>query len=529
MPFRKAPQTGYGYYLIELNANGVEQAEDGVLLSAQAVTQVREKSPTDVFVASHGWMADINDAESQYGTWIDTMVMQGSNGGDFARELVREPAYKSAAIGVHWPSLPFGDEQATTADPLAADPFAEEAKQASALLVDRYAARIAGSDAARAALAAILAAADRIAQTGNVKDLAAGNLPSGLADAYQALFQESGLGAGGGPVTEPGLERGTFDPGQAIREWIPEMAAHSAQLQPPRPLRLLTPIIDEVEKLVDRLVSSLESDATKVRDLALAPVRLLSFWAMKDRARTIGLGTVHDLLVAVQDAAPGARVHLMGHSFGAIVVSAAISGRVDGSGAIASRLPRPVSSVFLAQGAMSLWSYAGLIPLPSFAGEVGAYQPIEVPPELIAGPLVTTRSAYDTANGSFFPLAARLGSPDIMAEARRRVLAIANGLAPASTTYPDYGAVGTYGLQGTQPMAACDLTVYPATAGVPAPEYGLQPGTCYNADASMVIRRGPWPEGAHSDISHPEIAHLFWSAVQAGAYGNMPGITRPLS
>jgi hypothetical protein len=40
------------------------------------------------------------------------------------------------------------------------------------------------------------------------------------------------------------------------------------------------------------------------------------------------------------------------------VVSAAITGRVDSSGAIASRLPRPVSSVFLAQGAMSLWSYA---------------------------------------------------------------------------------------------------------------------------------------------------------------------------
>jgi hypothetical protein len=77
------------------------------------------------------------------------MVMQGINGGDFARELVREPAYKSVDIGVHWPSLPFGDEQATIADPLAADPFAEEAKQASALLVDRYAARIADSDAAR--------------------------------------------------------------------------------------------------------------------------------------------------------------------------------------------------------------------------------------------------------------------------------------------------------------------------------------------------------------------------------------------
>jgi hypothetical protein len=78
-------------------------------------------------------------------------------------------------------------------------------------------------------------------------------------------------------------------------------------------------------------------------------------------------------------------------------------------------------------------------------------------------------------------------------------------------------------------MTSCDLTVHPATAAGPALDYGLQPGTCYNADASTVICRGPWPEGAHSDISHPEIAHLFWSAVQAGAYESMPGITRPLS
>ena len=519
MPFRRAPQTGYGYYLIELDASGAEQAEGGVMLSATVLAQVGENNPTDIFVASHGWLADVSSAQSQYDSWIDTVVSEGSNGGDFARELIRQPAYKSVAIGVHWPSLPFGDEGAT----MAADPFAEEAKQASALLVDRYAARIADSDAARSALHAILSAADTIAQSGNAKDLAAGNLPPGLADAYQTLFLESGLGKGGEPVAEPGL----FDPGQAIREWIPEMSAHSAQVQPPRPLRLLTPLIDEVENLAGKLVAGLQSDATKVRDLVLAPVRMLSFWAMKDRARTIGLGTVHDLLIALQDAAPGARIHLMGHSFGCIVVSAAITGPVDSSGSIASRLPCPVNSVFLAQGAMSLWSYAGQI--PSLAGQVGAYQPIEISPALIAGPLVTTQSAYDTANGSFFPLAAKLGSPDIMAEARNRVLAIANGQAPVAAAYPEYGAVGTYGVQGTRPVMACGLTVRPATAGAPAPDYGLLPGTCYNADASMVIRKGPWPEGAHCDISHPEIAHLFWSAVLAGAYGSMPGVTRPLS
>jgi hypothetical protein len=527
MPLRQAPQTGYSYYLIELDASGAEQAEGGVLLSNEVVAKVREENPTDVFVASHGWLADMNAAQAQYDRWIDTMVSEGSDGGDLALERGTQPAYKSVAVAVHWPSLPFGDERADAADPLAADSFAQEARQAPALLIDRYAARIADSDAARTALQAILVAADTIARSGNTKDLAAGNLPPELERAYQTLFAESGLAAGGGPVTEPGLVHGTFDPGQTIREWIPEMAAHSAQVQPPRPLRLLAPVINEVEKLAARLIAALESDATKVRDLVLAPVRLMSFWAMKDRARVIGQKTVHDLLIALLEAAPGARVHVMGHSFGCIVVSAAICGPIDDSCAITSRLPRPVSSVFLAQGAMSLWSYAGQI--PSFAGQVGAYQPIEVSPALIVGPLVTTQSVYDTANGSFFPLAARLGSPDIMAEARARVLAIVNGQAPAGKAYPDYGAVGTYGLRGTQSLTMRDLTVH-RTAGAPGPDYGLLPGTCYNVDASQVIRTGQWPEGAHSDISHPEIAHLFWGAVQAGAvYESPPGITSPLS
>jgi hypothetical protein len=83
----------------------------------------------------------------------------------------------------------------------------------------------------------------------------------------------------------------------------------------------------------------------------LAPLRVLTFWHMKRRALHVGAVGVATLLARLQDAAPAARFHLMGHSFGCIVVSAAVAGREP-------RAHRPIASLALVQGAMSLWSFS---------------------------------------------------------------------------------------------------------------------------------------------------------------------------
>src|SRR5262249_3970934 len=96
----------------------------------------------------------------------------------------------------------------------------------------------------------------------------------------------------------------------------------------------------------------------RLRGSLLSPLRQLSFWKMKDRGRQIGEAGVHRLLRQLQAARADARFHLMGHSFGCIVVSAAVAGPEDGAG-----LARPVDSLVLVQGAMSLWSYCSEIAL----------------------------------------------------------------------------------------------------------------------------------------------------------------------
>jgi hypothetical protein len=60
----------------------------------------------------------------------------------------------------------------------------------------------------------------------------------------------------------------------------------------------------------------------------LGLVRLCSYWAMKKRVRSIGETGMHSFVNALQKAtaARKTRIHLMGHSFGCVVVSSILGG-----------------------------------------------------------------------------------------------------------------------------------------------------------------------------------------------------------
>jgi hypothetical protein len=454
------------------DSNGNERPElDGSLLSTALREAVRDGA-TDVFLTSHGWKGDIPAAISQYNSWIGTMAAQAGD-----RDLVRalDPGFKAVIVGVHWPSLPWGTEDAAAAllDDDEPGEFAAELQMSSAELVHRYAERIADTPAARAALTAIVSAAE---DDGVADHLAAGTLPGHLDEAYQVLFAEAGLGLGGAGA-RPGSDQQAFDPARIIGEW---QSATGEEAEPAADGELL---------LGDGGGGGI---GHSLREALLMPVRQLSFWAMKHRACHVGQTGVHTLLAELQRGAPRARFHLMGHSFGCIVVSAAISGPL-GEGTVPSRLPRPVHSLFLVQGALSLWSFAEAIPFPP---EVpGYFQPIAIAPALVSGPIVTTRSTFDQAVGTFFPLAATLGDDRLLGD----------------EDLPEFGGVGAFGLQGTTEDRTHDAPVLDADA-----DYRFEPGHIYNIDASAVIRNGGWPSGAHSDIAHPEIAHLFWQAALSG-------------
>jgi hypothetical protein len=146
---------------------------------------------------------------------------------------------------------------------------------------------------------------------------------------------------------------------------------------------------------------------------------------MKDRARKFGESGAHQLLSDLMQVAAGRDVkfHLMGHSFGCIAVSATVAGPAG------STLPKPVDSMALIQGALSLWSYCSNI--PEAPGTPGYFHPL-VADNRVRGPIVTTQSSFDRAVGTWYPWAA----------------GVKGQVSFAPGSLPKYGAVGAFGVRG---------------------------------------------------------------------------------
>ena len=405
MPLQKIDGTDLEYYLISFDEKGQERREaDGQLMSDTVRKIVADAAAriTDVFLISHGWKGDIPAAIEQYDRWVGEM---GKSTNDLAAARRARVGFKALVIGLHWPSLPWGEEKMPSGGLLGAEEDEE---------VKEYAERISNTAEARNAIRTILDAAQGTSATN-------GPLPEDVRQAYELLYNESGLteeNVGGAP----GDDHETFDADAIYQE---ALEGERAAAGGPGVLG----VIDDV------------------RDAVLMPLRQLSFWKMKDRARRFGESGGHALLVSLQEVAgKDTHFHLMGHSFGCIVVSATIVG-----GAGSQPLIRPVDSLFLVQGALSLWSYCEDIPYKE--GTAGYFHRI-MKDRLVRGPVVTTRSSFDTAVGRLYPKAAGVKDQFVL----------------AATKFPKYGGIGTFGVQGLADGRAEDLEMQPATF-----DYGFDP------------------------------------------------------
>ena len=205
-------------------------------------------------------------------------------------------------------------------------------------------------------------------------------------------------------------------------------------------------------------------------------LRQLTYWQMKQRAGTIGqhgLGPLlRDLTVLGSP-----RIHLIGHSFGARLGSFALLALPEGEAS-------PVHSLTLLQGAFSHSSFAKR--LPHDENRSGALAGQE---KKVRGPITVCFSPFDSAVGTFYPLASMASGQDAAA------LPFVQGR---------WGGMGYDGAQGVEAkrltLVAGTLTFDPAAPGF------------LNVNAADVIRAGGPPSGAHSDIFHPELAALHLSA-----------------
>lgn len=459
MPIETIPNSDFIYYLIAFDKDGNERTDDpDGLMSERVLEVIRQKPVTDVFLFSHGWLSDIPASRRQYTKWIEAVIQQKD---DQARFQQVQPGFYPLAIGLHWPSMPWGDYELGES-PLSMNlnnsPQENLENQRLSVvdeMVDRYAENIADTPAARCALEVIFNAA--------TENIAPETLPIDVLNAYRILDREAGLQAIG-IAAAPSADRDPFDP---------EITFAAARTE------------------------ALSFSGFSWGGL-LAPLRTLSFWKMKDRAREFGENAAFHLLAQLQQGGGDRlRFHLMGHSFGCIVVSGALAG----SGTDL-RNHHPINSLLLVQGALSHWSYCPNIPLSP--GVPGYFHGI-ITNSLVKGPIAITHSKWDTALGKWYPLGASAAS------------LIRRSISFYSTdNLPKYGALGTFGASGDHEFRAVNCDMLPIDA-----HYPLVPGAIYNINADEFIREGSGPQGAHSDIARPEVAHLMWEAALTSVDGRI--------
>jgi hypothetical protein len=203
---------------------------------------------------------------------------------------------------------------------------------------------------------------------------------------------------------------------------------------------------------------------------AKGALRAASYYQMKSRAGLVGEQGLGPLLSNTN-----ARIYLLGHSFGARLVSYSLKPIPSGK----------VKMLYLLQGAFSHFAFARSLPFDQTrSGDLAGID------RKVDGPLLVTHTLKDLAVGVAYPLASVVARQDASA-----------------AVDPGYrwGAMGHDGAQGV------DAIAIPLDA--PPERLVFTPGRWHNLDANRVIVNGGPPSGAHSDIIHRETA---WVAL-AGA------------
>ena len=422
-------QAGFAHWEIQFDANGALAASD---------TSPDEMSGlTDVFVFSHGWNNDPATARDLYLRFF-TQLQSVAGASGIATSSI-------GTVGILWPSMQWADET----PPADHSGGAASVTDSPAPVSDR---QLVENLKPMFPAPAQQAALDRLADLLDTKprDIASLN-------EFQTLMKQlTTLDTSGDGPEDSGEANGLF--GQDAQTVFQRFSA----LAPQRRVGGAADLSDIFAPLWNGAKEAL---------------RATTYWEMKKRAGVVGVTGLGPWINQVQTKNPTIKVHLIGHSFGARLVSNSLT-------ALSSNAPFSVESVFLLQGAFSHFAFADQLPFDT--SRSGALVGMN---KRVDGPLCVTHSLKDTAVGTAYPLASLAARDDASA---------------ASDALYRWGAMGHDGAQNSGATAA--------PLGPVGTSYSFGTGVFLNLDANSIITEGGPPSGAHSDIVHPEIA---WAVLAA--------------
>jgi hypothetical protein len=223
--------------------------------------------------------------------------------------------------------------------------------------------------------------------------------------------------------------------------------------------------------------------ATGLRDVfsgVLAAARRLANFTtyndMKQRAGLVGSTGAAQLLMLLRQKNPAVKLHLVGHSFGGRLVTTAANTLPPGT---------PAVTVSLLQAA---YSHNGLA--QDFDGQRhdGAFRRL-VAEQRASGPIIITYTQNDRAVGIAYPLASRISHD------------VASSLGNRDDPYGGMGRNGAQHMRNEVDPSAPTLLA-------PGGGYRFRQGAIYNLNADEFIKD-------HGDVSGPQVAYAILNAVQA--------------
>jgi len=207
-------------------------------------------------------------------------------------------------------------------------------------------------------------------------------------------------------------------------------------------------------------------------------LNVVTYYQMKDRAGVVGRTGVNQALQQVRKELPNVRIHLVGHSFGCRVITAAAAG--------ATPAPKGfVNSMTLLQAAFSHYSFSAKY---DDSNKPGFFRNL-VTESRVSGPILITHTRADKCVGLAYAIASR---------------ALHQIAAAMGDQNDPYGGLGSNGAQKT--TEAQDGTLPKAGGTFDKP---IGKGTMTNLLADGLI-------SAHSDIRNPNAAYAVLSAARAG-------------
>lgn len=394
----------------------------------------------DVFVISHGWRNAYDEAHQLYTGFFTHFAATGS-----------WPAARRAAIvAVYWPSANFDfllAAQPSMDSGGAAGAGESTADTASRQKLHDLLERLKRSPLAEGAQAqAALSEAQAL-----IPDL------ERKATARAAFLQALRRLMGADPAPRE-------DASDAFRADPPESVFRNLAI----PVDLLDPDVPRPGTPGGQAVGVLDFFKGIAAGAANA-VSYLTYYKMKERAGLIGETGLAPLLDRL--GASAERLHLVGHSFGARLVSAA---------ALRSQTPK-LRTLALLQAAFSHHGFS--------ARKQGYFRQV-VAGRRIAGATVVTHTRNDQAVGVAYPLASRLSGANAAALGDR---------------HDPFGGLGRNGAQQMDEGESVDLA-----DGAAAAARALKPGRLHNVLADGFIR-------SHGDVDNAAVAGLVRAAIDLGA------------